>query len=234
MVRRAAERRCAARCLPVRPRRRAMGLSCIRSRRLSGRAQEGGRAVSICGRVRRGRSARGSAALAPAAGPAWLAPAAAAIAASARDPVTVLAVPGPASRLTGSGSSCNRRPWWSESRIRVQIMPWHRSSHIRPQVKAPQAWIARPFTKRLLCLLSYVGGRLCRAADPLPSRGNESLTCGVSHYRACPGMPGRILRYPAGAGRQLPGVRGSGGSAPAVACCRVSGAWPVCGYLGWG
>jgi len=29
-------------------------------------------------------------------------------------------------------------------------MPWHRSSLICPQVKDPQASIARPFTKRLL------------------------------------------------------------------------------------
>jgi hypothetical protein len=39
--------------------------------------------------------------------------------------------------------------------IRVQTMPSHRSSHICPQVKGPQAWIARPFTKRQLCLQNY-------------------------------------------------------------------------------
>ena len=42
-ARHVAGRRCAARCLPARHRRWTLGLPCIRLRRLSGRAEEGGR-----------------------------------------------------------------------------------------------------------------------------------------------------------------------------------------------
>ena len=47
------------------------------------------------------------------------------------------------------GPAGRRTHVWG-ARIRVQTVLWHRSSRICPQVKDSQAWIARPFTKRLL------------------------------------------------------------------------------------
>jgi hypothetical protein len=49
------------------------------------------------------------------------------------------------------GPAGRRTHVWG-ARIRVQTVLWHRSSRICPQVKDSQAWIARPFTKRLLSL----------------------------------------------------------------------------------
>lgn len=42
------------------------------------------------------------------------------------------------------------------------------------------------FTKRLLCLLSYITRKTLRmVTDPLPSRETGPLACGVSHHRTC-------------------------------------------------
>jgi hypothetical protein len=41
-----------------------------------------------------------------------------------------------------------------------ETMPWHPSSRIYPQLKGLQAWIGRPFTKRLVSILVYAPAAL--------------------------------------------------------------------------
>ena len=48
-------------------------------------------------------------------------------------------------------SSCKRRPWRQRAEYMSRLCRGT-VRHIRPQVKGPKAWIARPFTKRLITL----------------------------------------------------------------------------------
>ncbi len=45
-------------------------------------------------------------------------------------------------------------------------------------------------------------------ADRPPTRENRSLTCGFSHSRVAPGMPGPTLSCPAGTGKHRPTTAG--------------------------
>lgn len=126
------------------------------------------------------------------------------------------------------GSSSSRRPWWSESRIRVQTMPWHRSSRICPQVKDPQASIARLFTKRLLTERRPSGAGSRPSATPHPARPGRCPASGRNARCAwfaaadlrrdflwavlcafmCVALPGRRLTVgPRQSGQALPGFR---------------------------
>jgi hypothetical protein len=74
------------------------------------------------------------------------------------------------------GPAGHRTHVWG-ARIRVQTVLWHRSSRICPQVKDSQAWIARPFTKRLLSILVYA---------PVVLRTLTSSNSGLLNHQALP------------------------------------------------
>jgi len=119
------------------------------------------------------------------------------------------------------GPAGRRTHVWG-ARIRVQTVLWHRSSRICPQVKDSQAWIARPFTKRLLTErrpsgagVADLGPRLGRTRassrpHPRPGRAGDrlregtraahafrSLTCAViSCGLSC--EPSRVVLPPGG------------------------------------
>src|SRR6266568_1652789 len=79
-----------------------------------------------------------------------------------------------------------------------RLLPWHRSSSICPQVKGPQAWIARPFTKTAALpagtrqwrhCFRAPRARFCLGRPPgaprLPRLKAVAYPSGLSRGRAC-------------------------------------------------